>query len=179
MLPMHLMPRFLQGDGCRHASGCRQASHNHRHDVASWVSLRSAVTVPIACSYCTGPLLYCYPFQPWGMRSASSFQAVACSNSHPFHVAQLCLLLCVLGSPSSCHHYSPDVRAVYAAIMAASRPGALFLDASTIDVETAVAMAGQAAQHDMEFLDCPVSGGKQGAAARTEHMHACLHDCTR
>ena len=46
-------------------------------------------------------------------------------------------------------------------------PGTLLIDCSTIDVETARAMAGAAADHGCAMLDAPVSGGTSGAAAGT------------
>ena len=43
-------------------------------------------------------------------------------------------------------------------------PGALLIDCSTIDVETARALAAEAAGHGHAMLDAPVSGGAEGAA---------------
>src|SRR5690606_12850540 len=59
------------------------------------------------------------------------------------------------------------VLAVYAQVMAAAAPGILFVDCSTIDVESARqahAIAGSAGMHS---IDSPVSGGVSGAAAAT------------
>ncbi len=64
----------------------------------------------------------------------------------------------------------PQVRAVYFGpdgIIAHARPGALLIDCSTIDVETARAVAAEAAQHGFQMLDAPVSGGVIGAEAGT------------
>ena len=64
----------------------------------------------------------------------------------------------------------PQVRAVYAGdggILAAAAAGALLLDCSTIDVETARAVAALALAAGLEMLDAPVSGGVGGAAAGT------------
>ena len=47
------------------------------------------------------------------------------------------------------------------------RPGTLVIDCSTIDVETARAMASAAAAQGCAMLDAPVSGGTAGAAAGT------------
>jgi 3-hydroxyisobutyrate dehydrogenase len=60
----------------------------------------------------------------------------------------------------------PQVRSVYlgeGGVLAHARKDALLIDCSTIDVETAraVAVAAQAAGFDM--LDAPVSGGVAGA----------------
>lgn len=64
----------------------------------------------------------------------------------------------------------PHVKAAYLGengIVAAARPGALFIDSSTIDVATAreVIAATEARGHRM--IDAPVSGGVGGASAGT------------
>jgi 3-hydroxyisobutyrate dehydrogenase len=60
----------------------------------------------------------------------------------------------------------PDVRSVYlgdAGILARARKDALLIDCSTIDVETARAVAADAADAGFDMLDAPVSGGVIGA----------------
>ncbi|WP_366872315.1 3-hydroxyisobutyrate dehydrogenase [uncultured Roseobacter sp.] len=47
------------------------------------------------------------------------------------------------------------------------KPGALLLDCSTVDVESARAVAAQAEAAGMLYVDAPVSGGIGGAAAGT------------
>lgn len=62
------------------------------------------------------------------------------------------------------------VRAVLAGpngLLPLLRPGTLLVDCSTIDVETARAMAAAAAAQGCAMLDAPVSGGTSGAAAGT------------
>ena len=62
------------------------------------------------------------------------------------------------------------VREVFAGrdgILAAARPGTLFIDSSTIDVASARAVAEAGAKSGFEVLDAPVSGGTGGAAAGT------------
>lgn len=62
----------------------------------------------------------------------------------------------------------PQVRAVYLGpdgIIAKARKGALLMDCSTIDVETARLVAEEAKKAGLEMLDAPVSGGTIGAAA--------------
>jgi 3-hydroxyisobutyrate dehydrogenase len=59
------------------------------------------------------------------------------------------------------------VRGVHAEIVAAARPGALLVDCSTIDVESARAVHDLALDADLISLDAPVSGGTGGAAAGT------------
>ncbi|HEY8873737.1 MAG TPA: 3-hydroxyisobutyrate dehydrogenase [Stellaceae bacterium] len=64
----------------------------------------------------------------------------------------------------------PQVRAVYLGpdgIIAHARPGALLIDCSTIDVETARLVAAAAEAKGLEMLDAPVSGGVIGAEAAT------------
>ena len=64
----------------------------------------------------------------------------------------------------------PEVRAVYlgqGGIVGGIDPGTLLIDASTIDVESARAVAAGAAEAGFEMLDAPVSGGVGGAAAGT------------
>src|SRR5262245_14865831 len=64
------------------------------------------------------------------------------------------------------------VRDVYLdpnGVLRAAGPGALLIDSSTIDVETAraVASSAEAAKKDLAMLDAPVSGGVGGATAGT------------
>jgi 3-hydroxyisobutyrate dehydrogenase len=62
------------------------------------------------------------------------------------------------------------VRAVYSGeggVIAAAKPGALLIDSSTIDVESARAVASAAAARGLPMIDAPVSGGVGGAQAGT------------
>ncbi|MFN4167832.1 MAG: NAD(P)-dependent oxidoreductase, partial [Pannonibacter phragmitetus] len=62
------------------------------------------------------------------------------------------------------------VRAVYTGeegVLASARPGTLLIDSSTIDVDSARAVAQAAASAGMVMVDAPVSGGVGGAAAGT------------
>jgi 3-hydroxyisobutyrate dehydrogenase len=60
------------------------------------------------------------------------------------------------------------VRAVYRdAIAPAAKAGALIVDCSTIDVESARAVAADATGAGFRFADAPVSGGAAGAEAGT------------
>lgn len=64
------------------------------------------------------------------------------------------------------HH----VRLVYLAeggVLAVAKKGALLIDCSTIDIESARAVAGAADKAGFQFLDAPVSGGVGGAEAGT------------
>ena len=62
------------------------------------------------------------------------------------------------------------VRAVYTGddgILAAASAGTLFIDSSTIDVQSARDVAKTAEEADMLMIDAPVSGGVGGASAGT------------
>src|SRR5947208_15126918 len=62
----------------------------------------------------------------------------------------------------------PQVHSVYldqGGVLASARRGALLIDCSTIDVETARAVAAAAKGAGFDMLDAPVSGGVSGAAA--------------
>ena len=59
------------------------------------------------------------------------------------------------------------LRAVADQIIPAMKTGAVFLDCSTVDVESARAVAEQADQSDLLALDAPVSGGIGGAQGGT------------
>jgi 3-hydroxyisobutyrate dehydrogenase len=62
------------------------------------------------------------------------------------------------------------VRTVYSGeggVIAAAKPGTLFIDSSTIDVESARAVAAAAAARGLAMVDAPVSGGVGGAQAGT------------
>jgi 3-hydroxyisobutyrate dehydrogenase len=64
----------------------------------------------------------------------------------------------------------PQVRSVYLGaegLLAHARKDALLIDCSTIDVETARAVAAAAAEAGFDMLDAPVSGGVSGAEAAT------------
>lgn len=59
------------------------------------------------------------------------------------------------------------LRAVAAQVIPAMAPGAVLCDCSTVDVDSARAVAAQAAAAGLVALDAPVSGGVGGAAAGT------------
>lgn len=61
----------------------------------------------------------------------------------------------------------PQSRAVYDAVIPAAEKGALLIDCSTIDVESARAIATKASTAGFEMVDAPVSGGTVGAANAT------------
>jgi 3-hydroxyisobutyrate dehydrogenase len=59
------------------------------------------------------------------------------------------------------------VRAVWAELLPAAKQGALFIDCSTVDVESARAVHALAEQAGIRSLDAPVSGGTGGAKGAT------------
>ena len=59
------------------------------------------------------------------------------------------------------------LRAVAAEILFAARPGACFVDCSTVDVDSARAVAAEAEAAGLLAVDAPVSGGTGGAEAGT------------
>ncbi|WP_436399527.1 3-hydroxyisobutyrate dehydrogenase [Roseobacter sp. S98] len=59
------------------------------------------------------------------------------------------------------------LRAVAADILPHTKSDALFIDCSTVDVESARAVAAEAAAASVLFVDAPVSGGIGGATAGT------------
>jgi 3-hydroxyisobutyrate dehydrogenase len=64
----------------------------------------------------------------------------------------------------------PQVRDVYESeggVLQAAPAGALLVDCSTIDVQTARAVIAAAADRGFDMLDAPVSGGVAGAGAAT------------
>jgi 3-hydroxyisobutyrate dehydrogenase len=61
-----------------------------------------------------------------------------------------------------------QVREVYlgqGGVLASAAPGTLLVDCSTVDVETARAVAAAAKVNELDMLDAPVSGGVAGAQA--------------
>jgi 3-hydroxyisobutyrate dehydrogenase len=62
----------------------------------------------------------------------------------------------------------PHVRAVYAnEVLPNAKPGAILIDCSTIDVDSARAVAKQVKDAAFRFADAPVSGGTAAAEAGT------------
>jgi len=86
-----------------------------------------------------------------------------CAKSVP-EIASACDVIVTM-LPAGAH-----VRKVYmdeGGIFENAKPGTLMIDSSTIDVESARAVAAAASEQDMLMVDAPVSGGVGGAAAGT------------
>jgi len=75
----------------------------------------------------------------------------------PADVAALCDVVV------SCVSADADVLDVITASLPGLKPGAIFIDCSTISADTARLAAQQLRQCGIEFLDAPVSGGVEGA----------------
>jgi 3-hydroxyisobutyrate dehydrogenase len=63
-----------------------------------------------------------------------------------------------------------DVLEVTGVLAGNLKSGALVIDCSTVSAETAREAATRLAQHRIDFLDCPVSGGTEGAKHGTLAM---------
>jgi len=66
-----------------------------------------------------------------------------------------------------CVSADPDVLEVVEALGPALRSGALVIDCSTVSAEAARLANARLMQHGVSFLDCPVSGGVEGARDAT------------
>jgi 3-hydroxyisobutyrate dehydrogenase len=67
----------------------------------------------------------------------------------------------------TCVSADADVLEVIDALAPALKPGAIVVDCSTVAASTAREAAERLAAHGGRFLDCPVSGGTEGARAAT------------
>ncbi len=61
----------------------------------------------------------------------------------------------------------PHVRSVYDEVLPVAAKGTLLIDCSTIDVDSARAVAKKAEGYGLDMVDAPVSGGTVGAEAAT------------
>lgn len=59
------------------------------------------------------------------------------------------------------------VKSVYADVLDVAAAGTLLVDCSTIDVDSARSVIGEAVERGFEMIDAPVSGGVKGAADGT------------
>lgn len=66
-----------------------------------------------------------------------------------------------------CVSADADLLEVIAALQPALQAGKLVIDCSTVSADTAREIAGRLAEREVEFLDCPVSGGVEGAKRGT------------
>ncbi len=99
-------------------------------------------------------------------RSADKAQMLAaelgCAVAEaPAELASRCegIVICVSADADLCE--------VIEALQPALQAGALVIDCSTVSANTAREIAGRLAERQVEFLDCPVSGGVEGAKRGT------------
>ena len=67
----------------------------------------------------------------------------------------------------TCVSADEDLLEIVAALAPALTPGSVVIDCSTVAASTARAAAARLAEAGADFLDCPVSGGTEGAVAGT------------
>ncbi|MBI1209834.1 MAG: NAD-binding protein [Alphaproteobacteria bacterium] len=63
----------------------------------------------------------------------------------------------------ACLGDDPDVREIAREAFPEMQSGAIFVDHTTTSAALARELAGEAAKHDLHFIDAPVSGGQAGA----------------
>ena len=95
--------------------------------------------------------------------AAARERAVASGIDCSENVASLASMPVVLSSLPD----SPQVVDVYEELIPQLEPGALCIDLSTMSVTTSRTLGELASQHDVAFLDAPVSGTSTHAAAGT------------
>jgi 3-hydroxyisobutyrate dehydrogenase len=103
-----------------------------------------------------------------GVWNRSADKAVALAKE--LHVAALTDLAAVAAASEAvvvCVSADADVRHVIAALKPGLRPGTIVIDCSTVGAGTARDMHSDLAAIGVGFLDCPVSGGVEGARGAT------------
>ena len=95
-------------------------------------------------------------------RTTSTAEAVAkeCAcpvSTSPAELAEKCDLII------TCVSRDEDVLEMINAIKTTAKPGTIVVDTSTISADTAKQAAALLKESAIEFLDCPVSGGVEGA----------------
>ena len=99
-------------------------------------------------------------------RTPSKAQALAAELAVPAF-ADLTALAAASEAVVVCVSADADVRAVVAGLKSGLRGNAIVLDCSTIGAGTARVMHAELAASNVGFLDCPVSGGVEGARLGT------------
>lgn len=93
-------------------------------------------------------------------REAAAGKGVALSDAGAAAVADADVVITMLPNGTL-------VKECYAEVMPAAKPGALFIDSSTIAVDDARTVHAYAGDRGFAQLDAPVSGGVKGAVAGT------------
>ena len=99
-------------------------------------------------------------------RTPSKAQALAAELAVPAF-ADLTALAAASEAVVVCVSADADVRAVVAGLKSGLRGNAIVIDCSTIGAGTARVMHAELAASNVGFLDCPVSGGVEGARLGT------------
>ena len=107
----------------------------------------------------TGHTVYGFDLVPENLKIAKDNGVVVMANA-PAAVKETEVVITML--PAGKH-----VLSVYEDIASKAKKGALFIDSSTIDVDSARKAHAIAAKHGLSSIDAPVSGGTGGAAAGT------------
>lgn len=106
-----------------------------------------------------GYTVHGFDLMPAALDTAAS-KGVTIAESGVAAAAQADIVLTML--PAGAH-----VLSAYPALLAAAKPGTLFLDCSTIEVDHALQAAEMAQKAGFEAVDAPVSGGMVGAEVGT------------
>lgn len=106
-----------------------------------------------------GYTVHGFDLMPAALDTAAS-KGIAIAESGEAAAAQADIVLTML--PAGAH-----VLSAYPTLLAAAKPGTLFLDCSTIEVGHALQAAEMAQAAGFEAVDAPVSGGMVGAEAGT------------
>lgn len=106
-----------------------------------------------------GYTVHGFDLMPAALDTAAS-KGIAIAESGEAAAAQADIVLTML--PAGAH-----VLSAYPTLLAAAKPGTLFLDCSTIEVGHALQAAEMAQKAGFEAVDAPVSGGMVGAEAGT------------
>ncbi len=83
------------------------------------------------------------------------------ATATPAELAELCEAIVI------CVSADADLREVITMLRPALQRGTLVVDCSTVSADTARDIASDLHQHHVDFLDCPVSGGVEGAKRGT------------
>jgi 3-hydroxyisobutyrate dehydrogenase len=95
-------------------------------------------------------------------RSAAKARALA-TELGCTHATSVAALAAEVDAIVMCVSADTDVLEIVAQLATTARPGTLVIDCSTVSAATARQAAAQLATRGVEFLDCPVSGGVEGA----------------
>jgi 3-hydroxyisobutyrate dehydrogenase len=99
-------------------------------------------------------------------RSQAKAEALAAETGVPA-AASLADMAAACDLVVTCVSADADLLEVVAGLLPGLRPGAIVVDCSTVAAGTARTAAGQLSASGAAFLDCPVSGGTEGARAGT------------